>query len=108
MTAIRSLIKRHPVLTYYARVFAISWGGILVVVGPGGFPATEEESEALFPLVLLVLFAGPSAAGLACLSGVYGVGVRPHGEPACGDAHACEFLSQPADPPASGAGIYPA
>ena len=47
-------------LTYYALVVAISWGGILVLVGPGGFPATKEESETLFPLVLLALFAGPS------------------------------------------------
>ena len=36
-------IKRHPVLTYYARVFAI-WGGILIVVGrPGAIPGTREH-----------------------------------------------------------------
>lgn len=36
MRAIESFIKRPPVLTYYTLVFAISWGGILVVAGPGG------------------------------------------------------------------------
>lgn len=72
MTAIRSFIQRHAVLTYYALVFTISWGGILVVVGPGGFPATKEESETLFPIVLLMLFAGPSVAGLMLTVLVYG------------------------------------
>ena len=33
MTAITVVIKRHPVLTFYALVFAISWGGILLVIG---------------------------------------------------------------------------
>jgi membrane protease YdiL (CAAX protease family) len=64
MTGIRGFIQRHPVLTYYTLVFAISWGGILSVVGPGGFPATKEESDRLFPFVLLALFAGPSVAGV--------------------------------------------
>jgi uncharacterized protein len=64
MTGRRSFIQRHPVLTYYALVFAISWGGILSIVSPGGFPATREQSDRLFPFVLLALFAGPSVAGV--------------------------------------------
>jgi len=51
------------VLTYYALVFAISWGGILILVGPGGIPGTSEQVESLMPVVLLALFAGPSVAG---------------------------------------------
>jgi hypothetical protein len=43
MTTIRAFIKRNPVLTYYALTFALSWGGILIVVGPGGIPGTREE-----------------------------------------------------------------
>jgi hypothetical protein len=72
MTAFRAFIQRHPVLTYYALVFAISWGGILIVVGPGGFPATKAQSETLFPLVLLALFAGPSVAGIVLTGLVHG------------------------------------
>ena len=34
MSTIKTFIKRHPVLTFYAVVFAISWGGFLMVVGP--------------------------------------------------------------------------
>jgi membrane protease YdiL (CAAX protease family) len=58
-------VKRHPVLTYYALVFAISWGGILLIVGgPGAVPGTPEQVASLFPFVLLALFAGPSVAGV--------------------------------------------
>ena len=59
-----SLIKRHPVAAYYALVFAISWGGILILVGPGGIPGTGVQVERLMPFVLLALFAGPSVAGI--------------------------------------------
>src|SRR5215204_7525129 len=74
MKTIRAFIKRHPVLSYYAMVFAISWGGILLVVGlgPGGIPATKEQVGALMPFMLLALFAGPSVAGLVMTGFVYG------------------------------------
>jgi len=64
MTTIKAFIKRHSVLTYYALVFVISWGGILILVGPGGIPGTKEQVDKLFPFVLLALFAGPSVAGI--------------------------------------------
>jgi uncharacterized protein len=74
MRAIRAFIKRHPLLIYYAMVFAISWGGILLVVGlgPGGIPAAKEQVGALMPFMLLALFAGPSVAGLVMTGLVYG------------------------------------
>jgi CAAX protease family protein len=57
--------KSHPVVTYYALVFAISWGGILLLIGgPGGIPGSSEQVETMMPLVLVALFAGPSVAGL--------------------------------------------
>jgi uncharacterized protein len=65
MSAVRGAIRRHPALSYYALVFAISWGGILLVVAPTGIPGTPADVERLFPLVLVALFAGPSVAGLA-------------------------------------------
>ena len=57
-----SFIKRHPITTYYALVFAISWGGLLIVAGPGGI--TAEQTETPFILVYLVTVAGPSVAGI--------------------------------------------
>jgi membrane protease YdiL (CAAX protease family) len=74
MKSIKAFFKRHPVLSYYAMVFAISWGGILLVVGlgPGGIPATKGQVGAMMPLMLLALFAGPSVAGLVMTGLVYG------------------------------------
>ena len=52
MTTITSFIKRHPLLTYFALTFAISWGGVLLVIGgPGAIPGNGEATEALLPLV---------------------------------------------------------
>jgi membrane protease YdiL (CAAX protease family) len=63
MRTITAFVKRHPVLTFYALVFAISWGGILLIIGGlGGIPGTSEQVERLMPLALLALFAGPSVA----------------------------------------------
>jgi len=53
-------IKRHPVLTYFALTFAISWGAILIVVGPGGIPVTTDQVVVLGLATLL----GPSVAGI--------------------------------------------
>jgi membrane protease YdiL (CAAX protease family) len=65
MTTIKAFIERHPVLSYFALAFAISWGGVLTVVGgPGGIPATKEQSEMLFPFVYLAMLVGPSVAGV--------------------------------------------
>jgi membrane protease YdiL (CAAX protease family) len=50
-------------VTYYALVFAISWGLILVVVGPSGFPGTSEEIERLLPYAILAFVVGPALAG---------------------------------------------
>ena len=40
-------------LAYYALAFAISWGAILIIVGPGGFLSTTSTS----PSFALVGFA---------------------------------------------------
>jgi hypothetical protein len=65
MSTIMTLIKKHSVLTYFALAFAISWGGILLVVGgPGAIPAPSEQSTKLLPIAILVMVLGPSVAGL--------------------------------------------
>lgn len=63
MTTIKAFIKRHPVLTYFALTFAISWGGILLALGPEGL-WDSERFEAQVPLAVLTLIAGPSVAGV--------------------------------------------
>jgi len=65
MTAIKAFIKRHTVLTYYVLTFAISWGGILLAIGgPGAIPGTPEQWQALLPVALVAMLAGPTTAGL--------------------------------------------
>jgi uncharacterized protein len=65
MMGTKDFIQRHPVLSYYVLVFAISWGGFLLVIGgPGGIPATPEQLEMLIPFAIPALLAGPSVAGL--------------------------------------------
>lgn len=61
-----AFIKRHPVLTYYALTFAISWGGVLlvIVVGGSGILATREQFERLLPFMIPALLGGPSIASL--------------------------------------------
>ena len=72
MTAIKAFIERHSVPTYFALTFVISWGGILIVVGPGGIPGTREEFERLLPVVILAMLAGPSVAGILLTGLVHG------------------------------------
>ena len=78
MRTTKAFIKRHPLLSYIALTFAISWGGILLVVGgPGGIVGRGEQIERLFLLVFLANLAGPPIAGIlltAILDG--GAGLR--------------------------------
>jgi uncharacterized protein len=65
MSSVITFIKRRPVLSYYVLTFAISWGGVLLVIGgPRGIPATPEQFDSMIMLVVLALMAGPSVAGL--------------------------------------------
>jgi uncharacterized protein len=61
---IRTFITRRPLLTYYALVFTISWGGILTVVGPAGILGTTYDPRALTQFVYVAALAGPSVAGV--------------------------------------------
>ena len=72
MRTITAFIKRHAVLTYYVLVFAISWGGALVVVGPTGFPGTSAQVERLMLLVILAFLVGPALGGPVLTGLVYG------------------------------------
>jgi uncharacterized protein len=65
MTTIQMFIKRHPVLTFYALAFAISWGGMLLVIrGNGGLPATQEEFARQVAFAIPAMLGGPSVAGI--------------------------------------------
>jgi uncharacterized protein len=73
MKTIRAFIERHPLLSFYALAFAITWGGLIVVVGgPGEILGTPENFETRFAFVLLAWLAGPSVASLLMTGLVYG------------------------------------
>jgi membrane protease YdiL (CAAX protease family) len=57
--------QRHQLLPYLTVAFAISWVGVIAVVGAGGFPGTEEAFRRLIVPVVVVMLLGPSLAGIA-------------------------------------------
>jgi uncharacterized protein len=62
MKTIRAFINSHPVLSFFALTFAISWGGMLLLIlvgGSGGIP-------------MLAWVAGPPVAGIVFTGLVYG------------------------------------
>lgn len=64
MASIKSFIIRHPVLTYFAITFIISWGGVLILGTPYGMPATPDQSAKVWPIVFMPYFLGPVIASL--------------------------------------------
>lgn len=72
MAAMKAFVERNPLSTFYTLVFAVSWGGILLVIGgPAEIPAPAAEGERLFPLVYLAMLAGPILAAIL-LTGLLG------------------------------------
>jgi uncharacterized protein len=73
VTAIRQGLRRHPMATYFALTFTISWGGIVLLAGEVPGPTTPDTA---LPLALVAMFAGPAVAGLlttALVSGKAGL-----------------------------------
>lgn len=71
MPTIKAFITKQAVATYFALTFAISWGGVVAVAGPK-IPATSEEFERLLPIVVVMMLAGPSVAGILLTGLIYG------------------------------------
>jgi pimeloyl-ACP methyl ester carboxylesterase/membrane protease YdiL (CAAX protease family) len=72
-----TLIRKHPLLAYYILTFALSWGGFVLVVGPGSLVNANWQAEGKFLSAIMVMLEGPSIAGLL-LTGVIdgGTGYR--------------------------------
>jgi membrane protease YdiL (CAAX protease family) len=80
MTTIKAFIKSHPLLSYFALVFAISWGAVLIVVGPSGFLGTKEIPQGLEPFLYVAMVLGPSVAGILFTGLLHGrAGLREFG-----------------------------
>src|SRR5918995_7070475 len=74
MKAIKAFVKGHPLLSYFALAFAISWGAVLtvIVVGHGSILATKEQFETLILFAGPAMLLGPSVAGLLLTGLLYG------------------------------------
>jgi uncharacterized protein len=74
MKTIKAFIKRHPLLSYFALAFAISWGGMLFAVGlgPGGFSATPQQVQMAVPYAVPAMILGPSVASILLTGLLYG------------------------------------
>jgi uncharacterized protein len=73
VTVVEAWIRRHPLLSYIVLTFAISWGGVLMTIGTGGFHGTTVQNDPLFPIAVVAMLAGPSIAGVLLTLLVYGV-----------------------------------
>jgi membrane protease YdiL (CAAX protease family) len=73
-TSVLRFARQHPVMTYFALTFSISWGGLLLVIGPSGIRGIMEQTtrNSLFWSLYVVTVAGPSAAGILSSIFVYG------------------------------------
>jgi membrane protease YdiL (CAAX protease family) len=65
MKIIKAFIWSHPLLSFFALTFAISWGGVFIVAGgPGGISANSAASEMQVTFLYPALIVGPSVAGI--------------------------------------------
>jgi uncharacterized protein len=75
MASVPAFLKRHPLLIYFLLVFAISWGGMLLVISAGGgssFPASGDEIGRLIGPIYAVWLMGPTIAGILLVALVQG------------------------------------
>jgi membrane protease YdiL (CAAX protease family) len=72
MRAMEVFVAKQPVWPYFVLAFAVSWAGVLFVVGRGGIPTTSEHLMTIGPAVYAAMLAGPSVAGLLMTSLVSG------------------------------------
>ncbi len=67
-----SFIRRHPVLSYYILVFAISWGGGLLAFGPSGFMGISVTPRTQLLIGVPIGILGPAIAGPLMTGLLYG------------------------------------
>ena len=73
MTTNSTFLKSHPLLSFYALAFAITWGGLIMVVGgPSKILGSPEALDTRFGLVLLAWLAGPSVASILMTGLIHG------------------------------------
>ncbi len=64
MPANDSFVKKHAVVIYFVLTLLISWGALLLIMGPGGMLGVEDVPAERMPLLYVGMLLGPTAAGL--------------------------------------------
>lgn len=72
MQSILRFAKNLPLLAYYLLVFLISWGGVLLAVGPQGFAGINISYDTQLVVVGSIIGFGPLIAGLLMIGLLYG------------------------------------
>lgn len=73
---LKYFIERHLVLIYFTLAYAVAWGGILTLIGPGGLEPAQTRSMQVGLLVFVAMLLGPSLSGItltAVLEGTSGL-----------------------------------
>jgi CAAX protease family protein len=60
---IKSFIERHPLVSYFALAYSITWGGILVYLASKGFQVAALQTQDILIMFLMMLL-GPSTSSL--------------------------------------------
>lgn len=72
MSTIHEAITRHCAAAYFLLVFAISWCGVILVIGSGGLTSAAPSGDPRFVYALAAMLAGPATAGLLVTGLVHG------------------------------------
>ena len=71
----KSFTKRHPLLSYFAVAYGITWGAILIFLTSKGFQFTSlqvQDASILFVIVFVAMLLGPSIAGVVLTAALDG------------------------------------
>ena len=68
MGQVPNFLSRHPIAAYFILVFVISWGAILLLLGPEGLPVAEDQVQ----FVGMALLLGTTGAMLILTAAVDG------------------------------------
>lgn len=65
---IRAAFRRYPLTAYSILAFLFSWGAVIAIVGPFGFPGGDEARARLFPFVFAAQALGPPLAAVILIA----------------------------------------
>ena len=66
------IIRKRPIISYFAITFLFSWSGILIVSFFTGFPAPSKTFDSIAPIAILPLVIGPTIVSLFLIGIKYG------------------------------------